>query len=570
MTHDRALIRKHAGLIIVAFLTMATYVIQYFARQLDNNRLTSWQWCFNDSVAVKVFVAIASGTLLAYLLALSEVRLRRRGALLFFLAFSATCLYWQEPEVIMDASRYFTQAKHLELYGFRYFLREWGGDIVAWTDMPLVPFLYGVIFRFFGESRLYLQVFTGVLFALTVVLTYRVGCELWDDDIGFYGGVFLLGIPYLYSQTPLMLVDVASTFFFFLAVFLFIRAMKRGGIWIPLAGAAIFLAFYSKYSVWLMLSVFAVIVAVFAILGSSEKDRLREMLSRTALVVFFSAFLVGALFLYKFDVIVEQVRLLISYQKPGLHRWGESFVSTFLFQVHPFITVLGIFSAWIAIRKRDPKYIIVVWLAMLFVLLQIKRSRYSIVIFPMVTLAASYGLCQFDDKRIRRCVAACVVTSSLAVALFSYLPFLQRLSAVNIQQAGAFLNGMKGSDVEVFSLTSRDPVVDPAVSVPLLDIFTRKHIIYHYRSELSPRMRERIAASSLRFTLEYNNPQYYVEPSAGGGYPSVAVISETGKDALPIDLQTRLAGYRMVKDYDAGEGIFRYRTSVRIYERMSP
>jgi hypothetical protein len=559
-------LRKHSGLLFIACLTLLTYLAQYSLRWLDDNRLTRWQWCFQGGVSVTVFFAITAGAVFAYFLALAPARLGRRGVLLFFLAFAASCLFWQEPEVILDASRYFTQAKHLELYGVRHFLGEWGGDIQAWTDMPLVPFLYGVVFKVFGESRVCVQLLTSLLFALTVLLTSRIGGELWDEDIGFYGGVFLLGIPYLYTQTPLMLVDVPATFFLFLAVFLFLRALKRGGTAVFLAGAAIFLAFYSKYSTWLMLSVCAVIATVFAV----QERRKRETLSRTALAVSFSILLIGVLFLYKFNVFADQIHLLIAYQKPGLQRWGESFVSTFLFQIHPFVTGLALVSAWAAIRKRDPKYLIVAWLVVLFAVLQIKRSRYSIMVFPMVTLAASYGLCQFRDGRIRRCIAACVVTSSLAVALFSYLPFLQKLSAANIQAAGAFLNGMKERDVEVFSLMPSDPVAEPAVSVPLLDIFTRKHILYHYRSELPPRMRERIAASSLRFTLGYINPRYYRDGPGAEDSPAVAVISGSVRDVLPPAVRGRLTGYGLVKAFDAAEGIFRYATVVRVYERDVP
>ena len=93
--------------------------------------------------------------------------------------------FWKVPEVIVDASRYFTQAKHLDVYGIGYFLREWGRDINIWTDMPLIPFLYGLIFKLFGESRIYIQAFTTLLFSLTVVLTYNIGKTLWDETVGF-------------------------------------------------------------------------------------------------------------------------------------------------------------------------------------------------------------------------------------------------------------------------------------------------------------------------------------------------------------------------------------------------
>src|SRR5208282_5470754 len=91
---------------------------------------------------------------------------------------------------------------------------------------------------------------------------YLTGKALWDRETGFFGGMFLLGIPYIFTQAPLMLVDIPTMFFFTFAVFAFITALDRGGIWVPIAAAALFLVIFSKYSAWLMLSLLIIIVAV--------------------------------------------------------------------------------------------------------------------------------------------------------------------------------------------------------------------------------------------------------------------------------------------------------------------
>jgi hypothetical protein len=561
--------KNQLSLFFISCLTLLTYLALYYARSLDDDRLTRWKWCFHDRVAVSVFVAVAVGAVVSYLFAAASVRIRYRPAVLFVLAFAASSFFWPEPEVIVDASRYFTQAKHLELYGVRYFLEEWGREIEVWTDMPLVPFLYGVIFRVFGEVRVYVQIFASMLFASTVVLTYLAGKELWNEEAGFYGGLFLLGMPYLYTQTPLMLVDVPSAFFLMLAVFLAIRALKQGGALVPFAGFAIFLAFFSKYSAWLMLSVIVVIAAVYMTEEPAKGAGRREVFSRAGFIVICAVLFIGVVLLWKFSVFSEQMHLLIAYQKPGLKRWGESFVSTFFFQVHPFITALALFSVFAALRKKDVKYVIVAWLVVLIFLLQIKRIRYSIMVFPMLSLTASYGLCAIEDAGVRRCIAACAVTSSFAVALLAYLPFLQTVSAVNIKDAGIFLNETRGPNVEVFTLTSGGSPVNPAVSVPLLDIFTDKNINYDYRNALSPADRATIAASSLRFTLEYRNPSYYLSGVQAERDSFVAVISEYLHDPIPPEIGEKLTGYRLVRSFGVSERIFRYQTSVRIYERIA-
>ena len=68
------------------------------------------------------------------------------------LSFAAVLPFWKEPELIVDASRYFAQAKHLEMYGLFPFLEEWGRTGAApqclvarrWCDFPA---RYGTVSR---------------------------------------------------------------------------------------------------------------------------------------------------------------------------------------------------------------------------------------------------------------------------------------------------------------------------------------------------------------------------------------------------------------------------------------
>lgn len=146
-------------------------------------------------------------------------------------------------------SRYIVQAKYIELHGPGYFFKEWGQTVPAWTDMPLVPLVYGIVFHVFGETKLGIQVFTSLLFSGTVVLTYLIGRTLWNQNIGLSAGALLLGIPYLFTQVPLFMVDIATMFFLALAVFAIIKAVDNGyTAQCILASAAITLALLTKYS----------------------------------------------------------------------------------------------------------------------------------------------------------------------------------------------------------------------------------------------------------------------------------------------------------------------------------
>ncbi len=564
--------KKNDYVLIFSLLTFLTYIALFVSRTLDDNRLTNWQWAFAGADPVRIFFILVIGIIFAYILSKASFIERHPVIFLFFFSYIATTLFWREPEVIVDTSRYFTQAKHLEVYGTGYYFREWGRSITAWTDMPLVPFLYGLIFKLFGEARIFIQAFTTFLYSMTVILTYLIGKTLWNEDIGLLGGMLFLGIPYLFIQTPLMLVDIPTMFFLTLSVFTFSMALKRGGSWMPLASFAIFLAFFSKYSTWLMLSVLVVIFLVYLLSQSCQLSAVscqpqkpRNYFYRGSIIFFIATLLIGVVFWCKFDVFSEQIRLLLSYQKHGLARWKESFISTFFFQIHPFITAAAVYSIYAALRKRDLKYMIIAWLVILVIVLQIKRIRYIVMVFPMLSLMASYGLVQIKNREAAKFISLCVVIFSIIVALFIYLPFIQKISTVNLRDAGSFIDSINEENIQVFTLSPADPVSNPSVSVPILDLFTNKKITYDYSNVSNP-LREKIEESALRFTWEYKNPEYYMNNKKSKEDSAVVVISDDANDPLSDDIKRQIAGYRLSKVFDKFEGIFLYRTIVRVYQ----
>jgi len=234
----------------------------------------------------------------------------------------------------------------------------------------------------------------------------------------------------------------------------------------------------------------------------------QNCLQRGIYVAMLSLILAGSAFLLKSEVILTQISFLREYQAPGLRRWGESFTSTFLYQTHPFISISAIFSIYVAIKKRDLKFLIISWLIILIVILQIRRSRYVMLVFPMFTLMASYGLSYLKSSNLKRYIVSSIVSFSLVVAIFAYLPFLKTMSAENIHGAGNFLNTINATVVEVFTIPSDESSVNPAVSVPVLDLYTSKDIRYLYDDKDVPPLEE-IKESPLRFTWEYENPEYY-------------------------------------------------------------
>lgn len=564
----------------VTLLAVGVFLLLAANRGLDNNSLVSWRWVFAlvspGSVLLPICLLVAG----SYWFAKRFDCERYAAPILFVAAFAVGTLFWRIPEVIVDASRYFTQAKYLELYGAGYFLREWGLNIFAWTDMPLIPFVYGVIFKVFGESRLYIQVFTTMLYASTVVLTYQVGKMLWDKSTGFLGGLLLLGMPYLFTQVPLMLVDIPAMFFLMLAVFLFIKALTQGGTaLIALSGLAIWAAVLTKYSNVLMLSVLPVALVVLLVAkrtrgevlpgwpGLSTAPGLREMLFRGAAVALVASVLIGVVVAWKYEIFAAQAGLLMDYQRPGLKRWGESHVSTFLFQVHPFVTGAALLSVYAAVKKRDLRFVVVGWLVAVVLLLQIERIRYMISVLPMLALMAAYGLQVIRSVELRRYVALCAVASSLSIGLFAYLPFMERISAANLKAAGEYLNASGAKNIKVVTVPAGEASeVNPAVAVPLLDLFVDGAI--RYDAEPARPLPKSTLTSSLRFTWEHKNPEYYSDDQSGADH-AVVVISDDRGMSLTDAAGGGLVGYRRAKTFDDGIGFFRYQTVVEVYEPLS-
>jgi len=273
--------------------------------------------------------------------------------------------------------------------------------------------------------------------------------------------------------------------------------------------------------------------------------------------------LAGTVALMKFDVVAAQMKLLWSYQWPGLARWEESHVSTFLFQIHPFVTAAALCSILVAVARRDRKYAIVAWMLLLIVILGVKRSRYVLIASPMLALMAAYALREIGDAPIRRFVVSCAVVSALVTALFGYLPLLKGMSVGNLMAAGERLDAMDVGRVEVFTLPQERSIINPAVMVPILDLYTWKPIVYRDGTLAQPPW-QAIATSPLRFTWEFVSPPYYA-PGPGSPSDAVAVIANRSGQALPAKLGGKITDMRPAGAFETPDKLFRFKSFIYLY-----
>ena len=157
-------VKKNTELhLLIFFICLVVPLVLYYNRHIDNNRLVSWQWVFAHLSIGHLTILVASALLAAWGASFVPVK-KHRALVLFIVSFGSASMFWGEPEVIVDGARYFTQAKQLKINGMGYFFREWGKDVFAWTDLPVVPFFYGLVFKLFGEQRFFIQLATTLCF----------------------------------------------------------------------------------------------------------------------------------------------------------------------------------------------------------------------------------------------------------------------------------------------------------------------------------------------------------------------------------------------------------------------
>lgn len=560
----KTLMRSPEAILIFLSSLCVLFALLSF-RTLDDNRLTSWQWVFAQSDLVTTSLFLIAGIMLAWYLSAIELSRQYTLTSLFLLSYLIGILHWDSPEVIVDAARYFTQAKYIELYGIGYFVSEWGRGIMTWTDLPLVPFIYGLLFKVAGESRTGIQVINTFFFSGSVIITYLIGRELWNERVGLYGAAMLLAIPYLHTQVPLMLVDVPAMFFLSLAVLTYIRALTRKDLMLPvLASVCIALAMLTKYSNWLMLSILPIISLVLT-KATINHDYRKIIFRQSFLVLINLSILMGLLMLWKYEIFSRQIGLLMEFQLPALSGWSESHLSTFLFQVHPFVSIAALTSLYFAFRKRDIKYLIIAWMLTLILVLDISRIRYVLIAFPMLALMAGYALLHINCARIRRYLAMCIVVSASVFSIFGYASFLKTTSASNIQHAGEYVDSLDGTVVEVVALPQDRSSVNPILSIPLFDLVTNKQVIYRNDQIISNKQKAQwMERSPLRFSWEYDLPSYYLSKDNSTDN-IVVVISDNKNQYFPKDIKDRLAGHYPVRRFEAQEKVFLYTTIVDVY-----
>ena len=553
---------KLEGTMLLSFLLFFCFSLLYIFRFLDKNTLVSWKWVLGDQGFTTLLPCLFSSVILSLFFSFFISFEKYQLPVLIILSGIAVFPLWNEPELLLDSGRYFLQAKNLSEYGIIFFFKEWGHTITAWTDMPLSPFLFGLAMKLGNESREAIQLLNTIIFFFTIVVTSRIGAILWNKELGFYAGLILAGMPYLLTQVPQMLVDVHAMFFHALAFYCFLEAMrKKNRFSLILSSATITLAVFVKYSVWPLITLLPLSGFLFHQQGMYNST-FKRMLFIFIPAVFVSIILIS----FKFEVFAEQLRTLLSYQRPALKLWGEGIAGSLLFHCHPFIVIISLFSIFRAHQRQDKRYVIILLYCSVIVILQIQRIRYMIPLMPFIALMASYGLACFKEKMLKRYAGSLIVSSSLAILFFIYLPFFQTTSMMNIKKAGEALNQLETESVQVTVLPQRHSEGSTFIAIPLLDLFTKKLIVSpqkwpnnkpDYLSDHSP----------LLFTWLLKKPSYYERhDEKNKSSDTIAIIGSEDPASEDLVQMIKTSQVNNVTSFSQHSNVFRYRTFISILD----
>lgn len=553
-------------ILLISLLALVVLLAQFILRDVDNNRLLSWQWVVSQHHIFTILLISAICFFGVYKSCYLRFPINRELIFLVIVSYLLGLATWSAPEFMVDSGRYFTHAKLIANHGIGYFLSEWGYGINAWTDMPLASVIYGTLFYLFGESRLAIQVVNTCLFSGTIYLTYLIGKELWDARTGLIAAWLLLAIPFLHVQASQMLVDVPAMFFSALAILLSIIAVKRqGNGWVILASVTIVFALLTKYSVWIALT--PIIVLPFALTDCERA----AVFKRLSLLVLVTLVLLIFVFYVHHPILLKQLKILLDYQLPAFQRWQESYASTFFYQIHPVVTLAALASIIYAVRKKELVYLIPASALCVMLVIGVYRARYLIVVFPLLALVAAFGIQQIKDIMVRYFIVRSTVLTSIVITITANLIFLHNTSAVNLKDAGHYLNTLDAQNVVAIIMPQPETSVNPEITLPLLDYYTDKTLLVADSAAISGSLTKADESiSPLRFTWEVDQYPYPVVTIDSVSMQSaIVLISGMTDQQLPIHVIKLLSNYTQTKKFVVADGVFRFQTKVTVYHNKA-
>lgn len=408
----------------------------------------------------KSMLFLLFGLALSFLLTYMKVEFEERytPVYLFTAAFIISLFLWNMPEVNNDYRVYFEYAKYIEVNGLRdaYPIGSSGSTYFV------MPILDGYMFRLFGEERIVIQILHTALFALTAVVTYYIGKELWDRKAGFVAGALLLSFPYFLSMSHLMLIDVPLAFFVALSVFAIIKSVNNGK-WFVIVVPVLLLALFTKKTgvVYLGFLVPAVLLA----LSLKYKWKILKIAAPILAIV-------GLIAVIKFsDFLKWAVESLlhgqsIAYTSHDIY-WinPQYYLKSLPIVAGPIVTILAFGSILLLLKNRDHRLLIpVAWMIIPVFLMVNPAFRHLIPAYPAYALAAAVALMELEkginigkkcfilDGKNWKFFFSSAVILSIFMALLIFPQIEETHMQVNVKESAEYTNELGVRNISIVTI----------------------------------------------------------------------------------------------------------------------
>ncbi len=331
---------------------------------------------------------------------------------------------------------------------------------------PLLPYMLALLFFFFGQNMVLLNMLMPAIGTINVFLAYLLGKKLFAEKIGLYAAAFLALMPLHAFYSGKILTDVLSTMLITLSFLLFVLwSEKRGNKLAALAGAAAGLAVLSRYVSVLLLPIF------FAFLIFKERN-ISFLKNKSFLFMIFS-FLLTLLpwLVYGYYEYGNPIGWFFHGSKAADY-WG---ISMSWHEILPYFPAmfsatlfLSVFGGYGLIRKRsNPAPLLLLWLFAFLLfsifLLPHWEDRFLMQITPPLAIMAAIGADflskKFKAKNAENAVL-CVSIALLAAAVS--LSFYDTVSKADKLKGGCFLNAgdfLKNAENNALVFTDNSPLI---------------------------------------------------------------------------------------------------------------
>lgn len=444
-----------------------------------------------------------------------------------------------------DYGHYQREAKYFVENGPLVFLKNWG-TFSCYFNMPLISFLRGVFFQIFGEGQ-FAVLLLNLIFTIGIFFfTLKIAEKLFNNDVAWISILLLSSIPFFLTQTPLFLVDIGLTFFVSASFYLNLSLIHK-----PTYSKSLLTSIILFFT--LISKVFGLVYLIFIFAGFltylmvQKKDKeiwirflsswfLTFLLSLTYVIwkwslfnkmiinftwsvtllklflPIFLIFLIGFFSFYnrhnieklfrkvypKLHIIIYLLLLfLFFYSNKPLFYLRSTIVATSI----P-LALLFYSSIFVTFKNKSMSgFLLLLWF---FSIMAIPNTmfKYQLPTYPAIAILVSYSLVSiFKSKKIRSIALSVILSFSITITYFFFLPMIQTHVKNNIRNATKIYKlddsdrlaivpypvGEYG-DMFIRSLENPTSCPHPPSLVDIVDYYSNAKVYYETRSQLVSRL----------------------------------------------------------------------------------